>query len=196
MKRMAAFTFALLILAGVEITLDRSGADERGPAPKSNQDAWQELLNRIPYPYTTAIPADHPTAVDGLYVKFEAKQTPPIPCRRCPDYKPEGGWWKMSLRRGVFRIFHPVSGWKSLGTYSVAGERFVLNNDPVCPVLSGVYRWELNQENITLTPVEDKCSAGLRATNLSHLPWQSCDLPSNDAAVGDRRPKPAGCGPP
>ncbi|KPJ75883.1 MAG: hypothetical protein AMJ54_13495, partial [Deltaproteobacteria bacterium SG8_13] len=54
---------------------------------KSAQNRWHDLLQRNPYPYTTPIPADHPTAVDGVYVKFETQETPPVPCRRCPDYK-------------------------------------------------------------------------------------------------------------
>ena len=156
-------------------------------------DPWDELMQRKPYPYATSLPTDQSTAVDGLYVKFETKEAPPIPCRRCPDYKPEGGWWKMSLRRGVFRIFHPDSGWKSLGTFVVNGNRIVLSNDPVCPAVSGVYRWEFTTETIRFFAVEDKCSAGLRAKNISHMPWLSCPAPSRENAVSDGRLGPGGC---
>ena len=159
------------------------------------------LSTRVPDPYNHSwmYASDaffshyHATAADGLYVKYETKEIPPIPCRRCPDYKPEGGWWKMSLRRGIFRIYHPDSGWKSIGTFVVIGNRIVLSNDPVCPAISGVYRWELATETIAFSVVEDKCSAGLRAKNISHMPWLSCPAPSTKAAVSNRGPRPGGC---
>ena len=119
------FVIVFLVFCSIETASGIPCAAE-DPATSGPEAApWIELMQRKPYPYATPIPADRSTAVDGFYVKFENKETPPIPCRRCPDYKPEGGWWKMSLHRGVFRIFHPISGWKSLGTYVVNGKRGV-----------------------------------------------------------------------
>jgi hypothetical protein len=51
--------------------------------PASN--LWSELLQRSPYPFTLPLPPPHPTVMDGTYTKFETKETPPVPCRRCPD---------------------------------------------------------------------------------------------------------------
>ena len=187
------FLIILLVFWSIETAAGIPFAEEIPATSRQAADPWNELMQRNPYPYATSIPADHATAADGLYVKFEIKETPPIPCRRCPDYKPEGGWWKMSLRKGIFRIYHPDSGWKSIGTFVVNGNRIVLSNDPVCPAISGVYRWELATETIAFSVVEDKCSAGLRAKNMSHMPWLSCPAPSTEAAVSNRRPRPGGC---
>ncbi len=160
---------------------------------KSADSHWHELLQRNPYPYTMPLADDIPTVVDGVYVKLETKATPAIPCRRCPDYKREGGFWKLSLRRGVFRIFHEAGGWKSIGTFLIIGDRILLVNDPVCPALTGEYRWRLKDETIIFSTVQDRCSAGLRAQNISNLPWQSCIPPAIEATGSDYRPKPDGC---
>ena len=183
----------LLVFWSIETTAGIPLAEEIPATSRQAADPWNELMQRNPYPYATPIPADRATAADGLYVKFEIKETPPIPCRRCPDYKPEGGWWKMSLRRGTFRIYHADSGWKSIGNYVVTGNRIVLSNDPVCPAISGVYRWELATKIIAFSVVEDTCSAGLRAKNISHMPWLSCPAPSTEAAASNRNPRPGGC---
>jgi len=174
-----------LVCMGAAVANDTSG--------KSAENRWRELFQRNPYPYTTPLPAEMPTAVDGVYVKCIKTTAQPIPCRRCPDYKPEGGLWKLSLRRGVFRIFHTVSGWRSIGTFLIIGDRILLVNDPVCPSLTGVYRWKLLDGNITFSAVEDRCSAGLRAQNFSNPSWRSCKLSLPEAAASDHRPKPDGC---
>ena len=195
MKRHPASTSIVIILILASLFSSGHGvfAAERSANQTLENGPWQQLMQRNPYPYTTPIPPDAATAVDGVYAKYETKETPPIACRRCPDYKPEGGWWRVSLRRGVFRIFHPVSGWKSLGTYSLVGDRILLANDPVCPGLTGVYRWKRSNKHLIFATIADKCSAGLRAKNLTHLAWQPCHPHSAEAAVGDDRPEPYGC---
>ena len=193
MNKNSIRTAVLSTLIGLALAMHMAVAAERGTDQTPASDPWHELMRRDPYPYTRPIPADMPTALDGVYVKYERKAAPPIPCRRCPDYNPEGGWWTVSLRRGVFRVFHAVSGWKSLGTYTLEGDRIVIANDPVCPGLTGIYRWELSKENIVFATVADACSAGLRARNFSHLPWLPCQPPPTEAVVADRWPKPQGC---
>jgi len=181
------------------------GPQQSGPnilatatTPKS---LWFELLQRSPYPFTIPLPPPIRTIIDGTYTKFEFKETPPVPCRRCPDYAPEGGIWKLSLDKGVFRIFHEVTGWKSLGTFIVTREepsspssgQLVLANDPTCQEVIGVYHWKLEEGKLILTVVEDKCAIRLRAMNLTNLPWLSCQPPSTEAAITDHWPKPSGC---
>jgi hypothetical protein len=56
------------------------------------------------------------TALDGTYTKLDPKKAPPVPCRRCPDYVPQGGIWKLNLDKGIFRIFHESTGWRSIGS--------------------------------------------------------------------------------
>ena len=46
---------------------------------------------------------------------------------------------------------------------------------------------------LILKAIEDKCAIGLRARNLTNIPWLSCQPPNVEAAVTDHWPKPAGC---
>jgi hypothetical protein len=131
--------------------------------------------------------------MDGTYTKVETKETPPVPCRRCPDYAPEGGIWKLNLSNGVFRIFHTVTGWKDMGSFILSGDQLTLANDPVCHEVIGVYRWKLEEGKLILTVVDDNCAIGLRAINLTKLPWLSCQPPNTEAAVTGHWPKPPGC---
>jgi len=156
-------------------------------------DVWFGLFQKTPYPYHTPLPPPRTTILDGTYTKFELKEGTPVPCKRCPDYAPEGGTWKLSLDKGVFRIFHEVTGWRSLGSYTVSGDQLVLVNDPYCPDVVGTYQWKLEQSEFILEEIEDTCSIGLRAMNLTNLPWLSCHPPSTEAAITDHWPKPPGC---
>lgn len=170
----------------------------RSPAtsevPTTPLDRWAALLQRTPFPYHTPLPPPTPTALDGTYTKVDPKTATPVPCRRCPDYAPEGGIWKLYLDRGIFRIYHPITGWRSMGSYTVSGDRIVFFNDPVCPDLVGTYTWKLEEGTLTFEVVEDRCSASiLRAMNLTSLPWLSCQPPSTEAAITDHWPKPPGC---
>ena len=154
---------------------------------------WSELLQRAPYPFTLPILTEIATPIDGTYVKVETKEQAAVHCRRCPDYAPEGGLWKLNFSKGAFRIFHPITGWKGIGSFYVSGDQLLLANDPVCHELWGIYRWKLEEGSLTFTTIEDKCAIGLRAMNLTHLPWLSCQPPSIEAAITGHWPKPAGC---
>jgi hypothetical protein len=94
---------------------------ESEPAPASGQSTstsiiWSELLQKTPFPHTAPLPARVRTALDGTYTKLDPKKAPPVPCRRCPDYVPQGGIWKLNLDKGIFRIFHESTGWRSIGS--------------------------------------------------------------------------------
>ncbi|MDI6765117.1 MAG: hypothetical protein QME83_19115 [Thermodesulfobacteriota bacterium] len=162
-------------------------------ADPSSAEIWSELLQRTPFPFRMPLPPPNSTPIDGTYTKFETKETDPVPCRRCPDYAPEGGIWKLNFDKGVFRIFHTVTGWKDIGSYVVSGDQLTLANDPVCHEMFGVYKWKLEKGILMITAVEDKCAIGLRAMNLTKLPWLSCRPPNIEAAVTDHWPKPPGC---
>ena len=156
-------------------------------------EIWSALFQRMPYPYTIPLALEESTAIDGTYIKIELKDTPPIPCRRCPDYAPEGGIWKVNFNKGVFRIMHSVTGWKSIGTFILSGDQLILANDPTCQEVIGAYTWRLEKGALILKVIEDHCAIGLRAKNLAGLPWLSCQPPSTEAATTDHWPKPAGC---
>ncbi len=164
-------------------------------------NAWYELQQRTAYPFTIPLPPPTSTILDGTYTKLELKESPPVPCRRCPDYAPEGGIWKLRLDKGVFRIFHDVTEWRSLGSFIVTRDessspksgQLLVANDPVCQEVIGRYRWKLEEGKLILMMIEDPCAIRLRAMNLTNLPWSSCQPPSTEAAITDHWPKPPGC---
>jgi hypothetical protein len=191
-----------IVTVVILLTTTACSAPTRSPhqsAPHTSQalvtptDAWSALLQRSPYPYASPLPPPTPTLLDGTYTKVELKQGTPVPCRRCPDYSPEGGVWKLNLDKGAFRIFHPATGWRSMGSFTVSGNQLALANDPTCPSTIGTYTWRLEEGELILSEVEDDCAIHVRATNLTNLPWLSCYPPKVEAAATDRWPKPPGC---
>ncbi len=156
-------------------------------------DRWAELLARVPVPYQTPLPPADWTAIDGAYVKLDPRAESHVHCRRCPDYLPEGGIWRASFDRGVFRILSEGVGWRNLASYSVEGDQLTLFNDPVCPQELGTYRWRLEEGALRISLVADPCAIGLRAANLTDMAWSSCQPPNQEAAVSDHWPRPAGC---
>ena len=116
-----------------------------------------------------------------------------MPCRRCPDYAPEGGIWKIQFDKGVFRIIHLSSGWKSIASFTLEGDRLLLFNDPVCHETTGIYAWKAAEGQIVFTAIEDECAIRLRAINLTQQPWLSCRPPNTEAATTGHWPEPLGC---
>jgi hypothetical protein len=159
----------------------------------SSREVWSGLLQRQPYPYLIPLPEPMRRPVDGTYTKVVAAMAERVHCLRCPDYAPEGGVWKLNLDRGVLRILHPESRWKSIGTYIVAGDRILLANDPTCIDALGIYRWRLDEGQLVFEAIDDPCAINLRAMNLTQQPWQSCRPPNIEAAVSGHWPAPEGC---
>lgn len=164
-----------------------------GPGNIADTAQWAELLQRMPFPYVIPLPEPQRSELDGAYAKVVSPKAERVHCLRCPDYAPEGGLWKLNLDRGVFRIFHPESGWRSIATAIVAGDRLVLANDPTCIEEIGVYKWRLEKEQLILEVIDDPCAIRLRAANLTRQPWLSCRPPDIEAAVTEHWPKPEGC---
>lgn len=156
-------------------------------------DRWLELFQRTPYPFTTPLPPATASALDGTYTKTVIKDTPTVKCRRCPEYAPEGGLWKLNFDSSIFRIYHQATGWRSLGSFSVSGSDLTLFNDPACLDVVGRYTWALAGGQLQLTAVDDPCAIALRAMNLTQLPWDSCRPPNTEAAVTGHWPAPPGC---
>jgi hypothetical protein len=149
-----------------------------GTANGSTSVIWTELLQKTPFPHTAPLPPQKRTVLDGTYTKFDPKKTPAVACRRCPDYVPEGGIWKLHLNKGVFRIFHEFTGWRSIGSFVVEGNRVQLFNDPTCIEVTGMYTWTLEAGRLNWMVVQDECAIGMRAKNLAQQPWLSCQPPS------------------
>jgi hypothetical protein len=158
-------------------------------------DVWQALLEHTPVAWTTPLPPEQATILDSTYVKLDPRIATPFPCKRCPDYALEGGLWKLLLSKGVFKIYYTMNGWRSLGSYTVSGNKLYLFNDPYCNRDVGIYKWELEDGVLTLMEVEDPCSQGLRAANLTFQPWLSCRPPNHEAMITDHWQKPTGCDP-
>lgn len=154
---------------------------------------WLALEQRTPVAYTTPLPPSATTPLDGAYVKFNPTIESPIQCRRCPDWKPEGGIWKIDFDKGVFRVVHAKSGWKSIASYAVSQDTLYLFNDPYCTDAVGVYTWTLKGRQLELRVIHDDCSMNLRSLNLIEYSWASCQPPNREAAVSGHWPVPEGC---
>ncbi len=191
-----------LLIVGCSVGGDvQQNRAETPEVPATPTDVWFAALQKSPYPYLLPLPPATRTKLDGTYAKFELKETPPVHCLRCPDYAPEGGIWKLHLDRGVFHIFHEVTGWQSVGSFVVTRDRWtsgapdqlLLFNDPTCPDAIGLYTWRLEEGNLVLEVLDDTCAIYLRAMNLTNLPWLSCQPPNTEAGITDHWPKPPGC---
>jgi hypothetical protein len=185
--------FAVMVVFTVVARASEArAADGTMPSPTARA-IWAGLLERQPYPYLLPLPEPKRTEIDGTYTKVVVAQAERVHCLRCPDYAPEGGVWKLSFDKGVFRIFHPESKWKSIGTYVVAGNRLLLANDPTCIEGLGLYSWMHNDGQLILEVIDDPCAIRLRAMNLTQLPWIPCRPPNTEAAVTEHWQKPEGC---
>ena len=164
-----------------------------GEANVSQSIIWTEMLQKTPFPHTAPLPPQVPTVLDATYTKFDPKERPPVPCRRCPDYVPAGGIWKLNFNNGVYRIFHDYTGWRSIGSFVVDGNRVRLFNDPTCMEATGAYAWKLEAGRLSFQVIEDECAIGMRAKNLTMLPWMSCQPPSMEAGYSGHWNEPPGC---
>lgn len=174
----------------------RQAAPTPAPGPEASPtpiDRWSELLQHTPHAFSTPLPPPEPSPIDGVYTKTVIKDEPTVHCRRCPDYAPEGGLWKLSLDDGIFRIYHAETGWRSLASFTVEGSALNLFNDPNCFDLVGRYAWALEEGQLVLTVIDDPCAIALRAMNLTQLPWKSCQPPNQEAAISGHWPVPEGC---
>jgi hypothetical protein len=201
----AAIAAAALLLLAVGCLPAKGDLQQNDPVTPTlavtPTGAWFGALHRSPYPYLLTLPEPKRTVFDGTYTKVELKESPPVHCLRCPDYAPEGGIWKLSLDRGVFRICHEATGWRSIGSFiatrdrwtSGAPDQILLFNDPTCPDAIGLYAWRLDEGQLVLGVIDDTCAIHLRAMNLTNLPWQSCQPPSTEAGITDHWQKPPGC---
>lgn len=156
-------------------------------------EGWVEILRWTPYPYTTPLPAQHTTAIDGTYVRIDPRQDERAPCRRCPPYPPSGGVWKVVFGKGIFWVFNDHTGWRTLGSYTVDDEQVVLFNDPWCKDAVGRYTWKLEEGALVMHLVSDDCETGTRSKNFTGQSWQSCQPPGREASVTGHWKMPAGC---
>jgi hypothetical protein len=155
---------------------------------------WPEVLEFQPYPYHEPLPPVEATTIDGVYGKVEPGDPQWWRCARCPDFRLSGGNWRLMLHQGTMRMYYEVTGFSTVSSYEVAGAQLRLLNDPHCPYEVGEYVWTLQDGALKLTEVQDQCAIHLRAENLTHQPWISCQPPNIEAGITDHWMRPPGCG--
>jgi hypothetical protein len=169
------------------------------PVTGSPADAWTSLLQSKPVAFTTPLPDETWTPIDGTYAKFDPSEPQWWACRRCADYRPAGGIWKLRFDRGTMRIYYNVTGWRSIASYTIFDDKLYLFNDPYCPQEVGEYTWKL-EDNwgledriLVLNVIKDSCSIDLRGLNLSDMSWDSCQPPNYMTGASDHWHKAPGC---
>jgi hypothetical protein len=182
---------ALVVIASCASPATPPPESDEQPPPSPTIDRWTELLYLTPYPYSTPLPPAELTPVDGLYVRFDSREGERAPCRRCPPYPPEGGFWLLHLDRGMFRVYHQGTGWRTTGSFTLSGDRIALFNDPHCIDEVGLYLWELTDSELRLNLVSDNCGQELRYGNLTSSPWTTC--PTEGTESQEPQPTPEGC---
>ena len=160
---------------------------------ESTAAIWEELLKKSPYPHAAPLPPAVRTPLDGTYVKIDPKKAPPVTCQRCPDYAPQGGIWKLNLAGGVFRIFHEFTGWRSIASFRVDGDRVTFFNDPYCMEIFGAYQWKLTDGRLQFDVIQDDCAIKMRAKTLATAPWLSCRAHAKQTGQSGSRQRPPGC---
>jgi hypothetical protein len=136
---------------------------------------WNGLLQSTPFAYFTPLPEPTPSVIDGVYTKLDSSHPQWWKCLRCADYRVAGGIWRLQLEQGVLRVYYEVTGWRSIASYKVEGDRLYVFNDPYCPEHTGEYQWSVENGNLNLKTINDPCSFNLRAENFSKQAWVSCN---------------------
>jgi hypothetical protein len=155
---------------------------------------WTEVLEFEPFPYLKPLPPEEATALDAVYAKTDPSRPQWWRCARCADFMLAGGNWRLMLHQGTMRMYYEVTGFSTVASYSIDGNRLDLFNDPHCPYEIGQYTWSLENRSLRFSEVQDSCAIHLRAENLTHQPWISCQPPNSEAAVTDHWIRPSGCG--
>jgi hypothetical protein len=129
-----------------------------------------------PYPYTTPIPPRTRTPLDGTYLRIltieDVDGLLPFRCLRCPPFFLNAGVSTIAFHRGNYWLNHQLSGFKSLGMYTVERDRVTFFNDPWCPQDRGTYRWQVRAGALTFEPVSGTCVyEQARAKDLTESPW-------------------------
>ena len=191
-----------LILAGIVLLLQNLNDTNPAQAPGGSQSVnatatvtsiWNALLESMPYAYTTPLPDSVRSNLDGIYSMIDQSQPQWWSCRRCADYRPTGGIWRLQFDKGVMRIFYEVTGWRSLASYTVSDNRLYIFNDPYCPETLGEYKWQVEDGQLKLEAVDDACAFDLRAKNLSRESWSSCVSTGETVDINASEQEPPGC---
>ena len=80
---------------------DPSTATEAISVTATPTGLWTGLLLDMPVAFSTPLPEENWTPIDGTYAKLDPSNPQWWACRRCADYRPAGGIWKLQFNKGV-----------------------------------------------------------------------------------------------
>jgi hypothetical protein len=133
----------------------------------------------LPYPSMSPTPPPTASVLDGTYLRTltlrdvgGARIGMPNRCLRCPPFRIDAGVSTLIFTRGAFYIHHQISGFRTMGSFVIDGDRVTLFNDANCPQTPGVYEFEITAHGLLLRVVRDDCPySGERADDLTVSPW-------------------------
>jgi hypothetical protein len=134
----------------------------------------------LPYPYHSPTPApDSTSPLDGTYLRMltlhdvgGARVGLPYRCLRCPPFRIDAGVSTLIFFHGAYYLHHQLSGFRTMGSFVVDGDRVTLFNDPNCPQTEGVYEFERSAHAVRFRVVHDDCPfSGERGFDLTARPW-------------------------
>ncbi len=177
------------------------------PGPKKYVGDLSTTIEVPPFAYSGQMPPTEPTVLDGLFARVIPLEGTPTPCKRCAGYRIEGGVWTIFFDKGIYKVFQQDTDFESVGSFAVSGNQLTLFNDPYCEEdlsMVGTYTWAIESDKLTLKAINDPCSIGLRAKNLTATSWtrapvdpqeriQACQPPNREAAATDHWSKPPHC---
>jgi hypothetical protein len=177
----------IFLIVSCASTVQATSPATESPSPATTTtptSIWSGLLLNKPIAFTTPLPEENSTPIDGTYAKIDPSNPQWWECRRCADYRLAGGIWKLQFDKGVMRIYYNVTGWRSIASYTVTDDHLYLFNDPYCLQEVGEYTWSLKDKwglenrSLVLQVIKDSCSINLRGLNLSAQAWDSCQPPN------------------
>ena len=133
----------------------------------------------MPYPFMSPTPSPVETPIDGTYLRTVdldevggARIGLPYRCFRCPPYRIDAGVSTLIFTKGAYYVHHHMSGFRTMGSFVIEGDRLTLFNDANCPQVPGLYEFERTAHGITLEAVRDGCPySHERADDLEFHDW-------------------------
>ncbi|MGH2637335.1 MAG: hypothetical protein ACRDHU_14480 [Actinomycetota bacterium] len=150
-----------------------------GGAPARIEDQTIDDPTLLPYPFMSPTPPPTASALDGTYLRTMtlrdvggARVGLPFRCLRCPPFRIDAGVSTLIFTRGAYYLHHQLSGFRTMGSFVVEGDRVTLFNDANCPQTPGVYAVDATPHGLRFRVIEDDCPfSGERALDLMVRPW-------------------------
>ena len=133
----------------------------------------------LPYPFMSPTPPPDASVLDGTYLRTltlrdvgGARIGLPYRCLRCPPFRIDAGVSTLIFTRGAYYLHHHLSGFRTMGSFVIQGDRVTLFNDANCPQTPGIYAFEVTAHGLRFRVIEDECPfSGERGFDLMVRPW-------------------------